>query len=81
MLAALTTDRDNKHLMLNSTIVHAHQQAASGKEAADQALGHSRGGLTTKVHILADALGRPLRLIITVSEVGNIAQALALLDG
>ena len=79
MFAALTTDRDNKHLMLNSTIVHAHQQAASEKGVADQALGRSRSGLTTKVHTLADALGRPLRLIITVSEVGDIAQAL--LDG
>jgi transposase len=27
----LTADRDNKHLMLDSTIVRAHQQAASGK--------------------------------------------------
>jgi transposase len=28
---ALTADRDNKYLMLDSTIVPAHQQAASGK--------------------------------------------------
>lgn len=28
---ALTVDRDNKYLMLDSTIVRAHQQAASGK--------------------------------------------------
>jgi len=28
---ALTTDRDNRYLMLDSTIVRAHQQAASGK--------------------------------------------------
>lgn len=28
---ALTADRDNKYLMLDSTIVRAHQQAASGK--------------------------------------------------
>ena len=29
---ALTADRDNQYLMLDSTIVRAHQQAASGKE-------------------------------------------------
>lgn len=28
---ALTADRNNQHLMIDSTIVRAHQQAASGK--------------------------------------------------
>jgi putative transposase len=28
---ALTTDRDNQYLMIDSTIVRAHQQAATGK--------------------------------------------------
>ncbi|WP_407073332.1 IS5 family transposase [Sphingomonas sp. LaA6.9] len=79
---ALTADRDNKYLMLDSTIVRAHQQAASGKRGAkDQALGRSRGGLTTKIHMLADALGRPLRLIITAGQVGDVTQAPALLEG
>ena len=31
VFAALTADRDNQYLMLDSTIVRAHQQAASGK--------------------------------------------------
>ena len=31
---ALTADRDNQYLMLDSTIVRAHQQAASGKGGA-----------------------------------------------
>lgn len=44
-------------------------------------MGRSRGGLTTKIHMLADALGRPLRFIITAGQVGDITQAPALLDG
>jgi hypothetical protein len=53
---ALSADRDNLYLMIDSTIVRAHQQAASGKEGAkDQALGRSRGGLRAKVHMLVDA--------------------------
>ena len=28
----LTADRDNRYLMIDSTIVRAHQQAATGKE-------------------------------------------------
>jgi len=37
--------------------------------------------LTTKIHMLADALGRPLRFIITAGQAGDITQAPALLDG
>jgi hypothetical protein len=57
VFASLVADRDNQYLMLDSTIVRAHQQAATGKGgASDQALGRSRGGLTTKIHMLADTL-------------------------
>lgn len=60
---ALTADRDNQYPMIDSTIVRAHQQAASGKgRPKDQALGRSRGGLTPKIHMLVDALGRPCAL-------------------
>jgi transposase len=82
VFAALIKDRDNQYLMLDSTIVRAHQQAATGKRGAqDQALGRSRGGLTTKVHMLADTLGRPLRFILTAGQVGNVTVAPILLKG
>lgn len=44
-------------------------------------MGRSRGGLTTKIHLLADTLGRPLRIIVTAEQVGDITQASALLEG
>jgi transposase len=78
---ALTVDRDNQYLMIDSTIVRAHQQAATGKGGKDQALGRSRGGLTTKVHMLADTFGRPLRFRITPGQASDIASAPALLEG
>ncbi len=34
VFASLVADRDNKYLMLDSTIVRAHQQAANGKGGA-----------------------------------------------
>jgi transposase len=37
--------------------------------------------LTTKIHTLADALGRPLRFILTGGEAGDVTTAPALLDG
>jgi transposase len=57
----------------------SRRQAEKG--AQNHALGRSRGGLTTKIHTLADALGRPLRLIITPGRAGDIKQAPALLEG
>ena len=49
--------------------------------AQNQALGRSRGGLTTKIHMLADALGRPLRFILTSGQTHDVVTAPALLDG
>ncbi len=81
MFETLAADRANQYLMIDSTIVRAHQQVANGKGDKDQALGRSRGGLTTKVHMLADTLGRPLRFIIMPGQTGDITQAPALLHG
>ena len=46
-----------------------------------QALGRSRGGLTTKIHMLADALGRPLRFMLTPGQAHDSLAAGALLSG
>src|SRR5690606_31511426 len=46
----------------------------------DQALGRSRGGLTTKIHMATDGKGRPLRIILTPGQRGDVTQAPALLD-
>jgi transposase len=37
--------------------------------------------LTTKIHMLADALGRPLRFILTPGQSGDVTQAEALIKG
>ncbi len=59
--------------MIDSTIVRAHAQAAGAKKAiAAQALGRSRGGLSTKIHVRADAKGRPLAFALTGGEAHDI---------
>ncbi len=45
------------------------------------ALGRSKGGLTTKIHGLTDALGLALRLIATGGHCSEMTQAAALLAG
>jgi transposase len=49
--------------------------------ASDQALGRSRGGLTTKIHLLADSLGRPLAFALTPGQAADIRSAEVLLSG
>ena len=38
-------------------------------------MGRSRGGLTTKIHMLCDTLGRPLRFLITPGQANDITAA------
>lgn len=52
---------------------------SGGQEA--QALGRSRGGFSTKVHIAVDALGNPLRLLLTAGQRHDSPQASALIEG
>jgi transposase len=42
---------------------------------ADQALGRSRGGFSTKIHVTVDGLGNPLRLHLTPGQRHDIIKA------
>ncbi|GGD37332.1 hypothetical protein GCM10011335_45180 [Aureimonas glaciei] len=42
--------------------------------------GRSRGGLTTKIHALVDAEGRPLRIELTAEQAGDAPIATRLLE-
>ena len=50
------------------------------EEPQDHALGRSRGGLTTKIHILCDANGFPLKFLLSGGQASDIAYAKPLLD-
>jgi transposase len=43
-------------------------------------MGRSRGGLTTKIHALVDAEGRPVRLELTAGQAGDAPMAVKLLE-
>lgn len=51
------------------------------KKTGAQALGRSRGGLTSKIHVIADRRGRPTRGTVTAGQVNDVTQALPLLSG
>jgi IS5 family transposase len=46
---------------------------APKKAREDQAIGKSKGGLSTKILVLADALGNPLKIILTAGQVHDLA--------
>ena len=50
------------------------------KKSGPQALGRSRGGLSTKLHLAIDSTGRPLRLIVTEGQVADISCAAQLVE-
>ena len=47
----------------------------------DQAIGRSRGGLTTKVHAAVDEKGRPVKLLLSRGNLNDITLAPRLVDG
>ena len=55
--------------MIDATIVRAHQRSAGvPKKDGAQAIGRSRGGLTTKIHALVDALGNPVEVMLSAGQ-------------
>ena len=81
---------------MDSTIARAHQHAAGARkdprrrrnrpagssvEPADHALGRSRGGLTTKLHLACEQGQKPLSMVLTAGQRGDSPQFTAVLDG
>jgi transposase len=80
---ALAAMSQTAHLvqMFDSTVVRAHVSAAGAKGGQDgQALGRSRGGFSTKIHLKADLDGRPLAFHLTEGQAGDSPQFEVLLD-
>jgi len=61
---------------VDGTVIRAHQHAAGARKrarghpavAADEALGRSRGGFSTKLHLRAEGGGKPMALLVTAGQ-------------
>ena len=51
------------------------------KKNGNQALGRSRGGLSTTIHAAVDALGNPLRCFLSGGQAADITYAKPLIEG
>jgi transposase len=83
MLAHVSKDYDGESVMIDATIVRAHPCAAGYQKGQHEreALGRSKGGFTTKIHAVVDALGQALRFTLTPGQRHDITQASQLLEG
>ncbi|MFF2433039.1 IS5 family transposase [Streptomyces sp. NPDC058107] len=67
---------------VDSTVVRAHQHAAGARKGGlrSPALGRSRGGLTSKIHLACDAFGRPLAFTVTAGNTNDCTQFTAVME-
>jgi len=81
---------------VDSTVCRAHQHAAGARrdgdaqaeppggvfvEPADHALGRSRGGFSTKIHLAVEQGQKPMSILVTAGQRGDSPQFAAVLDG
>jgi transposase len=54
---------------VDGTMIRAHQHAAGARKGGgDQALGRSRGGFSTKLHLRAEGQGKPMLFRLTAGQ-------------
>nr|WP_319391163.1 IS5 family transposase [uncultured Cohaesibacter sp.] len=82
LLQAVSKAYDDDIIMIDSSCVRVHQHGATGKKGDqdDGCMGRSRGGLTTKIHALVDAEGRPIDLRLSAGQVHDSRPAGDMLD-
>ena len=71
---------EGETIMIDSTHIKAHRTAASlsKRGAPPRAIGRTEGGLNSKLHMVCDALGRPLTFFLSPGQMGDAKGAVAL---
>lgn len=81
LFVTVKTEIDTEWIFIDGTYVKAHQHCSGGKEEKEEkTIGLSRGGLTTKIHMVADSHGNPTSFKITSGSVHDSTVATCLLD-
>ena len=80
LFKSLSTDKDTEWIFIDGSYVKAHQHSTGAASAQPQAIGLSRGGNTSKIHLAVDSYGLPIEFIITGGEVHDSKVANELID-
>src|SRR3954454_24755232 len=82
VFGCLSDEPDFEYALIDGTIVTAHQKASGARGGTEnQAIGRSRGGLTTKILALADALGTLVRFVLLPGQRFDTVGVSPLIDG
>ncbi|MHC2282870.1 transposase [Bradyrhizobium diazoefficiens] len=68
IMDALAAGHDAAVQMIDTSAVRVHQHGACISDNNHQAMGRSRGGLTSKIHAVVDTNGLPVHLALTPGE-------------
>lgn len=71
---------DPEWVFADGSYVRAHQHASGARCGEERAIGRSCGGLTTKIHMCADAHGNPIDFEITGGQVHDSKLAPQLIE-
>jgi transposase len=71
----LVDEPDLEWEFIDGSYVKAHQHSAGAASGETEAIGKSRAGNTTKIHLAVDAYGLPIEFVITGGEVNDCTAA------
>jgi transposase len=77
---AAIEDPDLEWLFIDGTYIKAHQHSTGAPGPDTQAIGQSRGGATTQIHMSVDAYGLPSHFVITGGQTADCSVAPDLID-
>lgn len=77
---SLASEPDLEWEFLDGSIVRAHQHSSGANSISNEAIGKSRGGNTTKIHLAVDAYGLPIEFELTGGEVHDCKVAPELVE-
>jgi len=82
LLGHFSEHADLQDVSMDGSVIRAHACAAgaANSTAEEEALGRSKGGFGCKIHALCDALGMPVKFILTGGQEAECKQAIPLLE-
>ena len=75
LFKSLVHESDLEWEFIDGSIVRAHQHSSGAASTEGQAIGKSRGGNTSKIHLVVDSYGLPIDFEITGGEVHDCKTA------
>ena len=77
---SLSVNSDAEWLFVDGSIVRAHQHSTGAASNENEAIGKSRGGNSTKIHLVVDSGGFPVYFELSGGQVHDIKHANSLIS-